>query len=52
MSKKNTAQHALQAGYRHIYTAKIYANEREVGIVIAERSIPRQEIFVTTQLYI
>ena len=34
---------------RHIDTAAIYRNEREVGEAIAESGIPRDEIFVTTK---
>jgi 2,5-diketo-D-gluconate reductase A len=41
---------ALDAGYRHIDTAQMYGNEREVGQSIAESGIPRDEIFVTTKL--
>ena len=46
----SAVHHALQAGYRHIDTAKIYANEQDVGRAIAESDVPRQEIFVTTKL--
>ena len=42
---------ALEAGYRHIDTAKIYGNEQGVGRAIAKSEIPRQEIFVTTKLW-
>ena len=42
---------ALKAGYRHIDTAKIYGNEREVGRAIKESSIPCEDIFVTTKLW-
>jgi diketogulonate reductase-like aldo/keto reductase len=42
---------ALTLGYRHIDTAKIYGNERDVGQAIAESGIPREEIFVTTKLW-
>jgi diketogulonate reductase-like aldo/keto reductase len=42
---------ALQAGYRLIDTAKIYANERSVGKAIAESGIKREQIFVTTKLW-
>jgi diketogulonate reductase-like aldo/keto reductase len=42
---------ALAAGYRHIDTAKIYGNEREVGEAIRESGVPRSEIFVTTKLW-
>ena len=42
---------ALEAGYRHIDTAKLYQNEAEVGEAIAESGIPRDEIFVTTKVW-
>jgi methylglyoxal/glyoxal reductase len=41
---------ALQAGYRHIDTAKVYGNEAGVGQGIRESEIKRSEIFVTTKL--
>jgi 2,5-diketo-D-gluconate reductase A len=41
---------ALEVGYRHIDTATMYANEREVGQAIAESGVPRAEIFLTTKL--
>ncbi len=47
----NAVKWALQAGYRHIDTAKIYGNEKEVGIAIKESGIPREDIFVTTKLW-
>jgi 2,5-diketo-D-gluconate reductase A len=42
---------ALEAGYRHIDTAKAYGNEEGVGRAIAASGIPRDEIFVTTKLW-
>lgn len=42
---------ALAAGYRHIDTAAIYENEREVGAGIAASGVPRGEIFLTTKLW-
>ncbi|HTZ42921.1 MAG TPA: aldo/keto reductase [Jatrophihabitans sp.] len=42
---------ALEAGYRHIDTAKLYQNEAEVGAAIAQSGIPRDEIFVTTKVW-
>lgn len=42
---------ALQVGYRHIDTAKVYGNEEGVGRAIAKSGIPREEIFVTTKLW-
>ena len=45
-----TAQ-ALEAGYRHIDTAKIYGNEEGVGRAIADSGIAREDLFVTTKLW-
>jgi diketogulonate reductase-like aldo/keto reductase len=42
---------ALDIGYRLIDTAKLYANERDVGIAVRESGIPREEVFVTTKLW-
>ena len=42
---------ALEAGCRHVDTAKIYANEGGVGRAIAASGIPREDIFVTTKLW-
>jgi 2,5-diketo-D-gluconate reductase A len=41
---------ALQTGYRHIDTAEMYGNEKEVGEGIRASGIPRDEIFVTSKL--
>ena len=41
---------ALEAGYRHIDTAQMYGNEREVGEAIARSGLDRREVFVTTKL--
>ncbi len=43
--------YALEIGYRHIDTAAMYNNEREVGQAIRESEIPRQDVFVTTKLW-
>jgi diketogulonate reductase-like aldo/keto reductase len=42
---------ALQAGYRHIDTAKIYGNEVSVGKAIKNSGIDRDKIWVTTKLW-
>lgn len=42
---------ALELGYRHIDTARIYGNEREVGTAIGGSGIDREEIFLTTKLW-
>jgi 2,5-diketo-D-gluconate reductase A len=41
---------ALDAGYRHVDTATMYANERPVGEAIRDSGVPRSEVFVTTKL--
>lgn len=43
---------ALKVGYRSIDTAQSYFNEREVGEAIKESGIPREEIFVTSKVWI
>ncbi len=43
---------ALKAGYRHIDTAQVYLNEKEVGEAIKESGIDRKEIFLTTKIWI
>ena len=43
---------ALQAGYRHIDTAAAYFNEAEVGRAVRDSGIPREDIFVTSKLWI
>lgn len=43
---------ALAAGYRSLDTAAAYRNEEEVGRAIARSGIPRDELFVTTKLWI
>jgi 2,5-diketo-D-gluconate reductase A len=42
---------ALEVGYRHIDTARIYGNEEGVGRVLAATDVPRDDIFVTTKLW-
>ena len=43
---------ALKVGYRLIDTAQSYFNEEEVGNAIAKSCIPREEIFLTTKVWI
>ncbi|HET6174147.1 MAG TPA: aldo/keto reductase [Gaiellales bacterium] len=42
--------YALEIGYRHIDTATMYGNEREVGQALRESGVPRDEVFITTKL--
>lgn len=43
---------ALKVGYRHLDTAQSYFNEEEVGSAIVKSGIPREEIFLTTKVWI
>jgi diketogulonate reductase-like aldo/keto reductase len=42
---------ALRLGYRHVDTAKIYANEGDVGDGVRASELPREQVFVTTKLW-
>lgn len=42
---------ALEAGYRHIDTASMYGNEKEVGEAVKRSGLKREDIFVTTKLW-
>ena len=48
---EKTIQLALEVGYRHIDTAQMYENEKEVGNAISDSKIEREEIFITTKIY-
>lgn len=43
---------ALDTGYRSIDTAQCYYNEEQVGSALHKSSIPREEIFLTTKIWI
>ena len=43
---------ALKIGYRHIDTAQSYFNEEEVGSAIVKSGVPREEIFLTTKVWV
>lgn len=49
---KEAVKTALKVGYRHIDTASAYFNEKAVGDAIKESDVPREEIFVTTKVWI
>lgn len=49
---KKSVLMALKAGYRHIDTAQAYFNEEEVGDALQECGIARNEIFLTTKVWI
>jgi diketogulonate reductase-like aldo/keto reductase len=42
---------ALELGYRHVDTARIYGNEADVGAALRASDVPRDQVFVTTKLW-
>ena len=47
---RRVVRKALEIGYRHIDAAAMYENESEVGSGIADSSVDRKEIFLTTKI--
>ncbi len=43
---------AIKVGYRHIDTAQAYFNEEEVGNAISKCGMPREDLFITTKVWI
>ncbi|KRL79287.1 hypothetical protein FC17_GL000553 [Secundilactobacillus paracollinoides DSM 15502 = JCM 11969] len=43
---------ALKDGYRHIDTAVAYFNENEVGQAVRDSGIPREQIWITSKLWL
>ena len=48
---REVIRRAIDLGYRHLDTAQLYENEREVGEAIAEADVPREELFVATKVH-
>lgn len=48
---REAVRDALAVGYRHIDTARMYANEEEVRKGLKDSGLPREEIFLTTKLW-
>jgi diketogulonate reductase-like aldo/keto reductase len=46
---RDRTREALEAGYRHVDTATMYANEAEVGRALRESGVPREQVFLTTK---
>ena len=44
-------EQAMKLGYRHIDTAQVYENEREVGEGLRASGVRRDEVFVTTKVW-
>jgi diketogulonate reductase-like aldo/keto reductase len=42
---------ALQLGFRHLDTAQMYGNEREVGAGLRQSGLQRQDVFLTTKVW-
>jgi 2,5-diketo-D-gluconate reductase B len=42
---------ALELGYRHIDTARVYDNERDVGRALAESGVGREDVWITTKVW-
>lgn len=42
---------ALDIGYRHIDTAQLYKNEREIGEALNVSNVPREDIFLSTKIW-
>ncbi|MCC8023883.1 MAG: aldo/keto reductase [Clostridium sp.] len=51
-STYKAVREALRAGYRHIDTAAAYFNEAEVGKAVRDSGIAREEIFITSKLWL
>jgi diketogulonate reductase-like aldo/keto reductase len=49
---ERSVRDAIQTGYRLIDTAASYENEEAVGKAIKRSGVPREEIFVTTKLWL
>lgn len=49
---KQAVLDAIKVGYRSIDTAQSYFNEEEVGEAISECDVPREELFITTKVWI
>lgn len=48
---QNAVKWAIECGYRHVDTARIYGNEKDVGLGLRKSRIPREEVFITTKLW-
>ena len=48
----DAVKYALKVGYRHIDTAAAYFNEADVGRAVKDSGIAREEIFVTSKLWL
>lgn len=49
---KDVVKKAIEVGYRHFDTAQAYFNESEIGEAIKESGIAREELFITTKVWV
>lgn len=49
---ENAVRWALEAGYKAVDTAALYANEAEVGRVVRSGVVPREDVFVTSKVWV
>ncbi|MFJ5766394.1 aldo/keto reductase [Lysinibacillus sp. NPDC093210] len=49
---ETSVKEAIKAGYRHIDTAQSYMNEEAVGRGIVSSGVPREELFITTKIWV
>ena len=50
-STAKAVKYALETGYKHIDTAKIYGNESDVGKALKESDVKRDDVFITTKVW-
>ena len=50
-STYNAVLDSINAGYRHIDTARAYDNESDVGRAVNDADVPREDLFITTKLW-
>lgn len=48
---RRSVERALGLGYRHMDTARMYRNEREVGRGMRDSGVPREEVFLVTKVW-
>jgi 2,5-diketo-D-gluconate reductase B len=48
---REAVRDALELGYRHIDTARMYGNEREVGEGLRDAGVAREDVWVTTKVW-
>ncbi|OTA14337.1 2,5-didehydrogluconate reductase B [Xenorhabdus vietnamensis] len=48
----DSVTNALELGYRAVDTAQIYDNESEVGLAISQSNVNREDLFLTTKIWV